>query len=214
MLRFHFGFVFFSIGRVSCWSNAMWKYTFFITESVWDRVTRLLVMSISPGWLLLFPGHSRLLDANQYTTLSLSSSRTRARIHKNKSSRRRRRTSEREKRKTMKTITLCCCLFISNLHHIKIVFGPFFPSVVRGFICAAFKNYMCLFPPLLSSYQECRTFLWVSFVGCFVFFSVIKEQRPKRVADDIHLLSFSSSIGCWVYRFWIDFVHVKENQRD
>ena len=83
VLRFHFGFVF-SFGRVSCWSNAMWKYTFFITESVWDRVSRLLVMSISPGWLLFFPGHSRLLDANQYTTLPLSLYLAHSRAHPQK----------------------------------------------------------------------------------------------------------------------------------
>lgn len=66
-----------------------------------------------------------------------------------------------KEKKTMKTITLCCCLFISNLHHIKIVFGRIFSLFSRSclwlYLCGS--KITCAF-----SYQECHTmFLWASF---------------------------------------------------
>lgn len=97
----------------------------------------------------------------------------------------------------MKTITLCCCLFISNLHHIKIVFGrSFFPCSLHLSrplsLVFKTKNYMCACFSLFASQESV---VYIS-VGLFSFFWVILygEQRPI-VADDIHSLSFTLSIG-------------------
>lgn len=106
--------------------------------------------------------------------------------------------------KTMKTITLCCCLFISNLHHIKIVFGYFCDVVYVsfGFILAVQKLHV----PFSS--------LGLVVVNMRTHFCGILSTREQRLTvDDIHSLSFSSSIDDCVYRFCIDSLRV-EGQRD
>lgn len=135
---------------ISCWSNAIWKYLFH------HRKCLSSLRCPFHRWLLLWSSLASLLS-HRNTTPRWMRARTIA-------ARRRR----REIKTTMKTITLCCCLFISNLHHIKIVFGYFCCFVSFGFILAAQKLHV---PPFVFGKR--------SKIFCTYFCGILfkREQR-------------------------------------
>lgn len=107
----------------------------------------------------------------------------------------------------MKTITLCCCLFISNLHHIKIVFGRFFSSFFGLVFISAAQKLHVPFSFLKSLWKNVVRFLWAFF---------IKELNCRVTRRHSFTIMFVIDRLLCAYRFCIDTLHCawKKAKRD